>query len=53
MDAVLAQDKMAIAAMPPRPPNENLYQHDIGLTRIRKHFRDEAEKQAKILAGFN
>jgi len=53
MDAVLGQDKMAIAAMPPWPPNENLYQHDIGLTRIRKHFRDEAEKQAKILTGSN
>ena len=51
MDAVLAQDEMALAAMPAWPPRENLYQHDIGLARIRRHFRQQAEAQAQELAA--
>ena len=51
MDAVLAQDEMALAAMPAWPPRENLYQHDIGLARIRRHFRGQAEAQAEALAA--
>ena len=51
MDAVLAQDEMALAAMPAWPPRENLYQHDIGLARIRRHFRHQAEAQAQELAA--
>lgn len=46
-NAVLAQDKMALAAMPPWPPVENLYQHDLGVARVRKYIRDAAESQAR------
>lgn len=46
-DAVLAQDKAALAAMPPWPAPENLYQHDIGLTRLRKIIKDAAQAQAR------
>jgi phenylpropionate dioxygenase-like ring-hydroxylating dioxygenase large terminal subunit len=49
-NAVLAQDKAALAAMPPWPPVENLYQHDLGVARVRKHIRDEAETQARAFA---
>ena len=51
MDNVLAQDKMALKAMPPWPPKENLYQHDIGLVRIRRAFQQQAESQARELVG--
>lgn len=49
MDAVLAEDRMALDAMPPWPARENLYQHDIGLVRARRHIRQAAEAQAKEL----
>ena len=49
MDNVLAQDLMALKAMPPWPPRENLYQHDIGLVRIRRIFQQQAEAQAREL----
>jgi phenylpropionate dioxygenase-like ring-hydroxylating dioxygenase large terminal subunit len=51
MDSVLAQDKMALKAMPPWPPRENLYQHDVGLVRIRRIFQQQAESQARDLVG--
>ena len=46
-NAVLEQDKRALSAMPPWPPAENLYQHDLGVVRVRKHLRDAAHSQAR------
>lgn len=46
-NAVLAQDKKALLAMPPWPPVENLYQHDLGVARVRKYLRDAAQSQAR------
>ena len=46
VDAVLAQDKAAMDAMPPWPAPENLYQHDIGVARMRRHVREVANSQA-------
>lgn len=47
MDAVLAQDREALAAMPRWPAPENLYQHDLGIIRARRHMRQIAEAQAR------
>ena len=49
VDAVLAQDKAAMDAMPPWPAPENLYQHDIGVVRMRRHVREVATSQARAL----
>ena len=49
VDAVLAQDIVALATMPPWPAQEHLYGHDAGLTRARKHFREAAKAQAREL----
>jgi phenylpropionate dioxygenase-like ring-hydroxylating dioxygenase large terminal subunit len=49
VDAVLAQDIVALSTMPPWPAQEHLYGHDAGLTRVRKHFREAAKAQAKEL----
>jgi phenylpropionate dioxygenase-like ring-hydroxylating dioxygenase large terminal subunit len=49
MDAVLAQDQVALNAMPPWPPKENLYQHDVGLVRLRRHMEQAAQAQAREL----
>ena len=49
VDAVLAQDKAAMDAMPPWPAPENLYQHDIGVARMRRHVREVANSQARAL----
>ena len=50
VDAVLAQDIVALGTMPPWPAQEHLYGHDAGLTRARKHFREAAKAQARELA---
>ena len=42
---VIEQDREAIEAMPPWPPQERLYQHDVGVARLRRYMRTEAEKQ--------
>jgi phenylpropionate dioxygenase-like ring-hydroxylating dioxygenase large terminal subunit len=47
VDAVLAQDIVALATMPPWPSAEHLYGHDAGLTRVRKHYRELARTQAR------
>ena len=47
VDAVLAQDIVALATMPLWPAQEHLYGHDAGLTRARKHFREAAKAQAR------
>jgi phenylpropionate dioxygenase-like ring-hydroxylating dioxygenase large terminal subunit len=47
VDAVLAQDIVALGTMPPWPAQEHLYGHDAGLTRARKHFREAAKAQAR------
>lgn len=49
VDAVLAQDIVALGTMPPWPAQEHLYGHDAGLTRVRKHFREAAKAQAREL----
>jgi phenylpropionate dioxygenase-like ring-hydroxylating dioxygenase large terminal subunit len=49
VDAVLAQDIVALSTMPAWPAQEHLYGHDAGLTRVRKHFREAAKAQAKEL----
>ena len=42
---VLEQDREILEEMPPWPPEENLYQHDLGVTRMRRMLRREAEAQ--------
>lgn len=49
-EEVLEQDRLMVEALPPFPPPENLYQHDIGVTRIRRIFRQAAEAQARALS---
>jgi phenylpropionate dioxygenase-like ring-hydroxylating dioxygenase large terminal subunit len=49
VDAVLAQDIVALGTMPHWPAQEHLYGHDAGLTRARKHFREAAKAQAREL----
>lgn len=49
VDAVLAQDIVALGTMPLWPAPEHLYGHDAGLTRARKHFREAAKAQAREL----
>ena len=43
--AIVEEDREMLERMPPWPAAENLYQHDIGPTRVRRHLRDEARKQ--------
>ncbi|MFD0900636.1 Rieske 2Fe-2S domain-containing protein [Actinomadura sediminis] len=48
---VLEQDRRMLEVMPPdADTGENLYQHDLGVVRIRRMFRAEAEQQAAALA---
>ncbi|MBA3309073.1 MAG: aromatic ring-hydroxylating dioxygenase subunit alpha [Nocardioidaceae bacterium] len=45
--AVLEQDREVAEVMQPVPPGvEHFYQHDLGVTRVRKLLRKEAEQQA-------
>ena len=46
--AIVQEDKEILEAMPPWPAAENLYQHDIGNARVRRHIRDEARKQLAV-----
>lgn len=47
---VLEQDRAMIEAMrPDADAAENLYQHDVGLARVRRYLRREAEKQVAAL----
>jgi phenylpropionate dioxygenase-like ring-hydroxylating dioxygenase large terminal subunit len=49
---VLEQDRVMLEAMPRDADQaENLYQHDLGVVRIRRMYRTEAEKQAAGLQG--
>ncbi len=50
VNAVLEQDKNALAFMPAWPAPERLYLHDVGITKLRKLMRDEAKTQAKEFA---
>jgi hypothetical protein len=43
--AIVLEDREMLEAMPPWLGEENLYQHDIGPVRVRRHLRDEARKQ--------
>jgi phenylpropionate dioxygenase-like ring-hydroxylating dioxygenase large terminal subunit len=49
MNAVLAQDQVVLNAMPPWPAPETLYQHDVGLVRLRRHMEEAALAQAREL----
>jgi nitrite reductase/ring-hydroxylating ferredoxin subunit len=44
---VLEQDRSALETLPKWPASENLYQHDVGVVRMRRHMRAEAEKQVQ------
>ena len=46
---VMQQDRKMLAEMPPWPVPENLYQHDLGVTRLRRILRREAEFQLRAL----
>ena len=46
---VIEQDRELLEAMPLWPPKENLYQHDLGVARIRRTLRREAEAQIRAL----
>ncbi|MEY9846583.1 Rieske 2Fe-2S domain-containing protein [Streptacidiphilus sp. MAP5-3] len=44
---VLEQDRLVLEALPADADQaENLYQHDLGVVRVRRMYRAEAEKQA-------
>lgn len=45
---ITEEDREMLEAMPTWPGEENLYQHDIGLARARRHIRSEAKKQRGI-----
>ncbi len=47
---VIEQDREILETLPSWPAPENLYQHDIGVSRIRRYFRKEAESQVRALA---
>ena len=44
---VIEQDREMLEALPRWPADENLYQHDLGVSRIRRYMRKEAETQIK------
>lgn len=46
---VLEQDREILEEMPPWPPVENLHQHDLGVARMRRMMRREAEAQVRAL----
>ena len=46
---VVNQDKRALEAMPPWPAEEGLYQHDAGVTKLRRHIERLAKAQAEAL----
>ena len=49
--AVLQQDRAMLEGMAPDADQaENLYQHDLGVIRLRRMYRAQAEEQAKALA---
>lgn len=48
---VLEQDRIMLEGMAPdADAAENLYQHDLGVMRIRRLFRKQAKRQAKAMA---
>lgn len=50
--AVLEQDRAVLEALADdADSDEHLYQHDLGVSRIRRLYRSDAQRQAKILAG--
>lgn len=48
---VVEEDREMLEAMPPWPAEENLYQHDVGLSQLRRHIRAEARKQLKAASA--
>ncbi|MBT2597946.1 3-phenylpropionate dioxygenase, partial [Arthrobacter sp. ISL-72] len=50
--AVLEQDREVLEALAAdADKDEHLYQHDLGVARIRRVYEADAEKQAAILRG--
>ncbi len=50
--SVLEQDRVMLESMARDADSaENLYQHDLGVMRIRRMFRQQARRQAKFLAS--
>jgi phenylpropionate dioxygenase-like ring-hydroxylating dioxygenase large terminal subunit len=48
----IEEDREILESLAPwPPPAENLYQHDLGVARLRRLLRREAEAQAEALAG--
>lgn len=43
--AIVQEDRGILEGMPPWPAPENLYQHDVGNARVRRHIREAAKKQ--------
>jgi phenylpropionate dioxygenase-like ring-hydroxylating dioxygenase large terminal subunit len=50
---VMEQDREAVEAMPPWPAQEHLYQHDVGVARLRRYMRAEAGKQIAAMSSGN
>ena len=48
---VMEQDRNMLELLPEWPAEENLYQHDIGVTRLRRRMRLEAEAQVRDMTG--
>lgn len=49
---VLEQDREVLEALAQdADADEHLYQHDLGVSRIRRIYKADAKKQAKVLAG--
>ena len=46
---VIEQDREMLEALPPWPPVENLYQHDVGVSGVRRYIRKQAEAQLREL----
>ena len=46
---IIEQDRELLEEFPDWPPIENLYQHDLGPSRLRRHFQREAEAQIRTL----
>ena len=42
---IVLEDKALLEGMPPWPAKEKLYQHDVGLARLRRYVRELARKQ--------
>ena len=44
---LIEQDREMLESMPPYPPQETLYQHDVGVLALRKYLREQAEAEVR------